>query len=235
MVRRLATTDMRDPSLLTIVAAAVLCAFATAAIGTHEIFGAFMFGAIFPPGQFRDRIRDRLQSVGLLLLPFFFVTTGLQVEITDLSSSALWQLPLILLVAFAGKIGAVYTAARCKGVKAPESLALGVLMNTRGLTELVVLGIGRELNIIDAQLFSLLVIMAIVTTVTTAPLLEIILRRQLARESTGSARSTPVENLHFTTSPTAAASARQSGLHRRGSVADAISPLYSECSDQHEC
>ncbi len=160
---------------IALVAAGILaCAFATAAIGVHEIFGAFFLGAVFPRGQFAEEVRNRLEPVATILLPVFFVTTGLNVDIGGIGTTGLWQLGLILFVACAGKFVGAVLGARSQGLATRESLALGVLMNTRGLTELVVLNIGRDLGVLDGELFTLLVVMAVVTTVATSPLLDLV-------------------------------------------------------------
>jgi Kef-type K+ transport system membrane component KefB len=158
---------------LTLVVAGLLAsAFVTSAIGIHEIFGAFLLGAVFPRGPLADALRGHLGSIAAILLPVFFVTTGLNVDIGAVGLEGLWQLALILLVACAGKLLGAGVGARLQGLARRESVAMGVLMNTRGLTELVVLNIGRELGVLDGPLFTLLVIMAVVTTVATSPLLD---------------------------------------------------------------
>lgn len=160
---------------LTLVVAGLLgCAFLTSAIGVHEIFGAFLLGAVFPRGPFADAVRSRLESVAAILLPVFFVTTGLNVDIGGIGVEGVGLLGLILLVACAGKFIGAGVGARSQGLAWRESVALGVLMNTRGLTELVVLNIGRDLGVLDDELFTLLVVMAVVTTVATSPLLDVV-------------------------------------------------------------
>ena len=165
---------MGTGELVLVVAGVLAAAFATSAIGIHEIFGAFLLGAVFPRGPLAEAVGERLRSVAAILLPVFFVTTGLNVDIGGLGLEGLWQLALILLVACAGKLIGGGAGARMQGLPRRESLALGVLMNTRGLTELVVLNIGRDLGVLDGPLFTLLVIMAVLTTVATAPLLAVI-------------------------------------------------------------
>jgi Kef-type K+ transport system membrane component KefB len=161
-------------ALVVVAAALLLCAFATSAIGIHEIFGAFLFGAIFPRGRLAEGIRRLLTGVAAILLPVFFVSTGLGVDIRGFGLQGAWQFPLILVVACSGKFLGALVGARSQRLPMRESVALGALMNTRGLTELVVLSIGRELGVIDGRLFTLLVLMAVVTTVATAPLLRLI-------------------------------------------------------------
>jgi len=160
--------------LVLVVAGVLGCAFVTSAIGVHEIFGAFLLGAVFPRGPFGDQIRDHLESVAIILLPVFFVTTGLNVDIGGIGAAGLWQLGLILVVACAGKFFGAGVGARSQGLALRESVALGVLMNTRGLTELVVLNIGRDLGVLDGSLFTMLVVMAVLTTLATSPLLDVV-------------------------------------------------------------
>lgn len=174
-----ALARFRDRSLGTnelalVVAGLLACAFVTSAIGIHEIFGAFLLGAVFPRGPLADAVSDRLGSVAAILLPVFFVTTGLNVDIGEVGLEGLWELGLILVVACAGKLIGAGVGARAQGLARRESLAMGILMNTRGLTELVVLNIGRDLGVLDGPLFTLLVIMAVVTTVATSPLLDVV-------------------------------------------------------------
>jgi Kef-type K+ transport system membrane component KefB len=171
---RLDDRRLRPGDLGLVVAAILACAFATSAIGVHEIFGPFLLGAVFPRGPLGDQVRDRLAPVALVLLPVFFVTTGLNVDVGGVGWEGVWQLGLILAVACAGKLVGTIVGARSQGLRGRESLALGVLMNTRGLTELVVLDIGRELGVLDPRLFTLLVVMAVVTTVAASPVLALV-------------------------------------------------------------
>jgi Kef-type K+ transport system membrane component KefB len=165
---------MGNNELALIVAGLLAAAFVTSAIGIHEIFGAFLLGAVFPRGELADAVGERLRSVAAILLPVFFVTTGLNVDVGGIGLEGLWQLGLIMVVACAGKLIGAGAGARLQGLAGRESLALGVLMNTRGLTELVVLNIGRDLGVLTGPLFTLLVVMAVLTTVATAPLLQVI-------------------------------------------------------------
>jgi Kef-type K+ transport system membrane component KefB len=164
-----------EATLVSVVVVGLLAsAYLTAAIGLHEILGAFLFGAVLPRGPVAVQVRRLLEPMTWVLLPVFFVTTGLSVDVSGLGMGSLWQLALILVVATGGKLVGASLGARVQGVPWRESLALGVLMNTRGLTELLVLTVGREVGVIDDELFTLLVIMAIVTTVATAPLLRLV-------------------------------------------------------------
>lgn len=173
-LERFAERSLDPAALSLVVAALLLSAFATAAIGLHEIFGAFLAGAVFPRGRLAVQVRERVGAVALILLPVFFVVTGLNVHVGGLGEKGAWQLGLILLVACSGKVLGGFLGARAYGVKMRESLALGVLMNTRGLTELIVLNIGLQAGVIDTSLFTLLVLMAVLTTVATGPLLGLI-------------------------------------------------------------
>ncbi len=166
--------SMGTSELTLVVAGLLAAAFVTSTIGIHEIFGPFILGAVFPRGPLADAVGDRLRSVAAILLPVFFVTTGLNVDVGGVGMEGLWHLTLILVVACAGKLIGAGAGARIQGLAARESLALGVLMNTRGLTELVVLNIGRDLGVLEGPLFTLLVIMAVLTTVVTAPALQVI-------------------------------------------------------------
>jgi Kef-type K+ transport system membrane component KefB len=160
------------PMALPLAAAAVLgSALVTHVIGLHEIFGAFIAGVVVPRGRFADELRRRLEPAAALLLPVFFVVTGLRVELGAVGADGVWQFALILAAACVGKVVGAGLGGRATGLGARESLAVGVLMNARGLTELVVLNMGLEAGAIDRDLFSLLVLMAIVTTVATGPLL----------------------------------------------------------------
>jgi len=158
-----------------IVIGFLLSAYTTERIGIHQIFGAFVFGVVMPrhdTAQFFHDIVERLEQVSvLLLLPLFFIVTGFSVDLRHLGADAVTQLPLILLVAIAGKLIGATVAARAQGLPAHKARALGVLMNTRGLTELVILNVGREFGVLDTRLFTMLVVMALLTTVMTEPLL----------------------------------------------------------------
>jgi hypothetical protein len=150
----------------------------TEEIGIHFIFGAFVFGVVMPrqgAGPLNHEIIDRLEQVSvLLLLPVFFVVTGLNVDIGAIDLTGVGELALILLVAISGKFIGAFAAARAQRVPRRQATALGVLMNTRGLTELVILNLGRENGVLDDTMFTLMVVMAVVTTVMTSPLLNVV-------------------------------------------------------------
>jgi len=171
---RLSREQPTSGTLATVVCVAIAGALCTEVIGIHALFGAFLAGAIMPDAEgFRDRINtyvERFSSV--LLLPLFFAFTGLRTQIGLLNDLQGWALcVLIILVATAGKLGAAAVAARLAGMAWRESLALGTLMNTRGLIELIALNIGYDIGMLSPRIFTMLVIMALVTTVLTGPLL----------------------------------------------------------------
>lgn len=146
-------------------------------IGIHALFGAFLAGVIMPANMnFRRVLMGKVEDVSLvLLLPLFFVFTGLRTQIGLLNQSHLWGVcGIIVLTAVAGKFGGSTFAARFVGQNWKDSLSLGALMNTRGLMELIVLNIGYDLGILSPEVFSMMVLMALVTTFMTAPALDAI-------------------------------------------------------------
>lgn len=155
----------------------ILSAYATEVIGIHALFGAFMAGAIMPENsRFRNVFIEKVEDVSLvLLLPLFFVFTGLRTEIGLLNDPALWKTTgLIILVAVIGKFVGSALAAKFVGQNWKDSLTIGALMNTRGLMELVVLNIGYDLGVLTPEIFAMMVIMALVTTFMTGPSLDFI-------------------------------------------------------------
>ncbi len=162
----------------------VASALITEMIGIHLIFGAFLLGAVMPKhqGLTRELAQKTEDFVLTFLLPIFFAYSGLRTQIGLLNSPVLWLLcGLVLAVAITGKYVGTYGAARFCGIPKRDAAALGWLMNTRGLTELIVLNIGLSLGVISPLLFTMLVIMALVTTFMTSPLLEWIYPKQQIR------------------------------------------------------
>lgn len=161
--------------------ALLISASATELIGIHAVFGAFALGAVIPhdSGMARE-LTDRLEDIVIvLLLPAFFAYTGLRTQIGLVNGSEQWMMcAMIVAVASLGKFGGSVIAARVTGLSWRDSSALGVLMNTRGLMELIVLNIGLEMNVISPTLFAMLVIMALITTFSTTPILHFITRGQ---------------------------------------------------------
>ncbi|MBL8953026.1 MAG: cation:proton antiporter, partial [Myxococcaceae bacterium] len=162
------------------------CSGATELIGIHALFGAFLFGVAMPKDNgFAAALAERLETVAVvLLLPLFFAFSGLRTQLGLLSDPADWGVTLaIIALATLGKFGGSTVAARLTGVPWREASAVGVLMNTRGLVELVVLNIGFDLGVINSTVFTMLVVMALVTTFATSPIIRRIYSdRELARE-----------------------------------------------------
>jgi Kef-type K+ transport system membrane component KefB len=177
-MRAVASTRLaaaKETFLALILASLLLAAFVTAKVGIQPIFGAFIFGLVCP----RDLavfgwVREHLSAVTTtLLLPLFFAYSGLRTQVGLLGSDPmlwLWCL-LIIVIAVTGKFAGSAVAARAVGTDWRKSLQLGALMNCRGLTELVVLNIGLDLGVLSPSLFTILVIMALVTTAMTSPIL----------------------------------------------------------------
>jgi Kef-type K+ transport system membrane component KefB/nucleotide-binding universal stress UspA family protein len=153
----------------------LLSASATELIGIHALFGAFVMGAILPKdGGLSGAIADRIESVAVvLLLPLFFAYSGLRTEIGLVNSWTEWGVTaFVIALATVGKFGGSFLAARWTGLRWREASAIGILMNTRGLMELIVLNIGMDLGVISPTLFTMMVLMALVTTVATTPILK---------------------------------------------------------------
>jgi hypothetical protein len=148
-------------------------------MGLKYIFGAFLFGVVMPregdAAALRDDILGHLEQVSVLvLLPVFFVVSGLSVNLSSIGRSGLVELCLILLVAVIGKFGGAFLGASLVGVPARRAGVLATLMNTRGLTEIVILAVGLQLHILDQSVYSLMVVMAVVTTMMAGPLLHLL-------------------------------------------------------------
>ena len=175
LVARHDEQGLTQSALSLITVGLLLSALATEWIGVHALFGAFLFGALIPHDSkiARELIKHVESLVLTLFLPAFFAFTGLHTQIGLLSGLEGWLVcGVIVAVASLGKFGGCYAAARATGFGGKDAAALGVLMNTRGLMELIVLNVGLELGVVTPTLFAMLVIMAIVTTLATAPLLE---------------------------------------------------------------
>jgi Kef-type K+ transport system membrane component KefB len=178
-------------TVLVAVCGAMTTAAVTEWMGLHLIFGAFLFGVIFPRSQ-RPRAEPGAQLVSSLFLPAFFVVAGLRVDLSGLDRAAVVEAVVIVAAAIAGKIGGTYLAARLCRLDRRTAGALAALMNTRGLTELVILNVGLTLGVIDTQLYSVLVLMALVTTAMTGPLLTVFgVRRPPPPELGGERPGTP--------------------------------------------
>ncbi len=179
LLARLSARANRPEALSQNIVAAVillllLSSLITELIGIHALFGAFLFGVILPKGgSFGTMLASKLEGVVLIvLLPLFFAYSGVRTQLGLLDSASAWlTCGVIILVACSGKFGASTLAARLTGLPWRESTGLGVLMNTRGLMELIVLNIGLDLGVIGPKLFTMMVIMALFTTFMTTPLL----------------------------------------------------------------
>jgi Kef-type K+ transport system membrane component KefB len=172
-----------------LVAGALASAGITELIGVHFVIGAFAFGVAVPRDVAGTRayagVRARIVPVAALLLPVYFVLPGLDVDVTSLTATDAAELALVLVAACGGKIGGAVAAARARGVSWRDALTIGALLNTRGLIELVVLTIGFENGVLDRRLFTVMVLMAIGTTVLTGPLLQLIGSTQNAATARG--------------------------------------------------
>jgi Kef-type K+ transport system membrane component KefB len=165
-----------------VLAVLLASALLTELIGIHALFGAFLAGAIMPAiHEFRQQLRERFESLSsVFLLPIFFAYTGLRTEIGLLNDPSTWVVCVgIVLVAIAGKLLGSMLAARWSGSSWHDAFVLGALMNTRGLMELVALNVGYDLGILSPRMFTMLVLMALVTTAMTGPLIDLASRRDV--------------------------------------------------------
>jgi len=166
-------------SIVVACMALLLAALTTQWIGIHALFGAFLVGAVIPrDSQLAKDIKQKFEDlVVILFVPIFFAFTGLRTQIGLLNGIGDWAICLaIIVVASLGKFGGGTIAARLTGLPWHEAASLGILMNTRGLMELIVLNVGLDLGVLTSKLFAMLVIMAIVTTMATTPVLQMIAR-----------------------------------------------------------
>ena len=166
-----------DDALAAVIVVVLACALITELLGVHALFGAFLAGVIMPKDQATIRaIEVRLREVlSIILLPIFFTFAGLRLKVGLIADSWTWGIcALVIVVAVVGKVGGSALAGRASGFSWRHALSLGVLMNTRGLMELVVLNIGLDAGIISPPLYAVLVLMALLTTLMTTPLLRLI-------------------------------------------------------------
>ncbi len=160
--------------LAVLVAALLVCSIVTSLIGIFAIFGAFFLGAVLSAEHdFREAVARQLRSfITIFFLPIFFTYTGLRTDVGSLESAHLWMLcGLVLAAAMFGKFGGCGLAARLSGFSGRESACIGVMMNTRALMELIVINLGYDLHVIPKSVFCMLVLMALITTVMTTPIL----------------------------------------------------------------
>ncbi len=179
--QQIAPGPLSHTVLAIVFTALLMSAVTTEAIGIHALFGAFLLGTILPhEGRLAEQLRARLEDFVLVfLLPCFFVLTGMRTEVGLLDSFQDWLACLVvIIVATLGKFGGSAVAARLAGMSWRRSAALGILMNTRGLMELVVLNLGLDMGVITPKVFTMMVLMALVTTFSTTPILDLLLGRQ---------------------------------------------------------
>jgi Kef-type K+ transport system membrane component KefB len=180
-IRRLGDTPPSRGTIAVVIIGVLLAALATDAIGIHAIFGAFLMGVLIPHDSrlARDVGRKLTDVVTVLLLPAFFAFTGLRTQIGLVSGVSEWLMcGAIVAVAAFGKFGGAMLGSRVTGHSWRQATAVGALMNTRGLMELIVLNIGLDLGVISPALFAMMVIMALVTTMMTGPVLHFLLPRE---------------------------------------------------------
>jgi Kef-type K+ transport system membrane component KefB len=176
---RTADGGVRGEVLATVLLILLLCAWITDWVGIHAVFGAFVLGAVMPRGAFAQGVQQSVENLTVtLLLPVFFVYSGLSTRMGVLIDPSLFWLAVgIIAVAFACKGGGCLLAARLAGSSWREATALGVLMNARGMMELILVNIARERGLITGELFTILVLMALVTTLIASPLFHVLYPR----------------------------------------------------------
>ena len=167
-----------SPVMAGVLMLVMLGSWFTDAIGIYAVFGAFILGCAMPRGAFAEALTRQVEPfVTVFLLPTFFTYSGLNTRLDLVNTPKLWLIALVvLLAACLGKLVACWAAARLSGEDNPTSLAVGTLMNARGLMELIILNIGLERRLITPQLFSIMVVMAVVTTLMATPLFEWVYR-----------------------------------------------------------
>lgn len=172
------------PRTAQVLAVLLASALVTELIGIHALFGAFLAGAIMPANhEFRQQLRERFETLSsVVLLPIFFAYTGLRTEIGLLNDAWAWATCVaVIVVAVVGKLLGSMLAARWSGSSWHDAFVLGALMNTRGLMELVALNVGYDLGILSPRIFTMLVLMALVTTAMTGPLIDLASRSDVRR------------------------------------------------------
>ncbi len=187
--RRYSTREGLSQNAVAIVLLILLVSsLTTELIGIHALFGAFFLGAIMPnETSFVRNLTEKIEDIAVLfLLPLFFASTGIKTQVGLVDTPELWMFTgLVLLVACVGKFGGSFFISRLMGLSWKEAGAIGILMNTRGLMELVILNIGLDLGVISPLLFTMLVIMALVTTFMTSPLLSWVYPEELILAEAG--------------------------------------------------
>jgi Kef-type K+ transport system membrane component KefB len=181
LLRKLAPANVTETSLAALLLLVLASSWATELLGIHALFGAFLAGAIMPrEANLNEAIVPHIRGLtSVIFLPLFFAVTGLRTNVGLLGSPGLWLCcALVLIVAIAGKLGGATLSAAAVGIPWRDATTIGVLMNTRGLMEMVVLNIGLEIGVVSTSLFTMIVIMALVTTAMTTPLLDMLMRKE---------------------------------------------------------
>jgi Kef-type K+ transport system membrane component KefB len=186
LVVRPVLARLPDLPLWLVLLVVLVCAWTSDALGGHVVIGAFLAGAVMPRRErWQQSVHTRLDGVvSVLLLPVFFAVVGLSTRIDQLGTLQVWAVvALVIAVATVGKFGGSSLAARLVGERWTDSITIGVLMNTRGLTEVVVLTVGLQLGVISTTMFTIMVLMALTTTVMAAPALRLIRSRDRRQPS----------------------------------------------------
>jgi Kef-type K+ transport system membrane component KefB len=174
-LKRFQDRSLLSGGILLVLGGLFLFAGTSTALQIQGIFGAFLLGAALPKGgQLSEQAQTFMKPITTLLLPIFFIVTGLSVNLRTVFTAGWWPIVLILVVACVGKVGGVTAGGLATKLPSREALGLGVLMNTRGLTEIVVLTIGLHDGILNTQLFSSFILMAVLTTVMTGPMIRLV-------------------------------------------------------------
>jgi Kef-type K+ transport system membrane component KefB len=179
LLRKLAPTKVTETSLAAMLLLVLASSWTTELLGIHALFGAFLAGAITPrEASLNEAIVPHIRGLtNVIFLPLFFAVTGLRTNVGLLRTPGLWLCcALVLAAAIAGKLGGATISAKAVGFNWRDATAIGALMNTRGLMEMVVLNIGRDIGVVSTSLFTMCVIMALVTTAMTTPLLDLLVR-----------------------------------------------------------
>jgi len=178
---------LTENALAFMVTLIMICALTTEKLGIHSLFGAFFLGALMPKSvAFTRAVLNKFEALTVTaLLPLFFAFSGLRTSLAGVQGQYLGYTALIIAVAILGKFGGSMFAARLSGVSWRDATSLGVLMNTRGLMELIALNIGLDIGVISQTVFSMMVLMALVTTFMTSPLMRIVYRPEPVQDSDG--------------------------------------------------
>jgi K+:H+ antiporter len=196
LLRKLAPAKVTETSLAALLLLVLASSWTTELLGIHALFGAFLAGAIMPrEASLNEALIPHIRGLtNVIFLPLFFAVTGLRTNVGLLRSPGLWLcFALVLLVAIAGKLGGATLSARAVGIPWRDATAIGVLMNTRGLMEMVVLNIGRDIGVVSPSLFTMCIVMALVTTAMTTPLLDVLMRNETPEHEAGALLPSPVK------------------------------------------